>query len=57
MGRLLGIQKSASLPVTTGVPIGEMERATVAPREKSLVGLVVRVMERFGKKDGRNDKE
>ena len=55
--QLLGIQKSASLQVTTGGPIGEMEHATIAHREKSLVGLIVKVLDRFGKKNGSRDKE
>ena len=53
--QLLGIQKSASLRVTTGGPIGEMDRATVAHREKSLVGLIVRVLDRLGKKQNRDE--
>ncbi len=36
--QLLGIRKSESLPVPTGMPIGEFDRPSVAHREKSLFG-------------------
>jgi len=49
--QLLGIQKSASLQAETGVPIGDMEHPTVAPREKSLIGLVVRIIGKRRRKD------
>jgi H+/Cl- antiporter ClcA len=55
--QLLGIQKSESLKVTTGGPIGEMEQATIAPRERSLVGLIVKMLDRLENKKGRRDKE
>lgn len=51
--QVLGIQKSESLPVTTGVPIGELEQATVLPREKSLIGLLLKFFSRSGKDDGK----
>ncbi|RII28355.1 MAG: voltage-gated chloride channel [Geobacter sp.] len=54
--QLLGIQKSESLRVATGGPIGEMEQATISPRGKSLVGLIVKLMDRFEKKKGGSDK-
>ena len=55
--QLLGIQKSESLHVTTGGPIGELERATIAHREKSLLGLVVRIVEKLRGMGGRADKD
>jgi H+/Cl- antiporter ClcA len=55
--QLLGIQKSESLHVTTGGPIGEMEHATFAHREKSLVGLMVKILDRHRKKKGSREKE
>jgi H+/Cl- antiporter ClcA len=51
--QLLGIQKSESLHVTTGVPVGEMEHATFSHREKSLVGLIVKILGWFGNMNGR----
>ena len=47
--QLLGIQKSSSLQVETGMPVGESEHPTVSPREKSLMGMIVKVMDRFEK--------
>lgn len=52
--QLLGIQKSASLQVTTGMPVGELEHPTIAHREKSLVGLIVKLLDRLGEKRGRD---
>ena len=40
--QLLGIQKSASLSVETGKPIGDFSAATVVPRERSLTGVVIK---------------
>ena len=55
--QLLGIQKSDSLVVATGMAIGEMDRATVSHREKSLVGFIIRVFDRYLNKNGKPDKE
>jgi len=55
--QLLGIQKSDSLVVETGMPIGEMDRATVSHREKSLVGFVIKIFDRYLNKNGKPDKE
>lgn len=53
--QLLGIQKSESLKVMTGGPIGEMEQATIIPREKSLVGLILRLLDRGRDGKGKGD--
>jgi H+/Cl- antiporter ClcA len=55
--QLLGIQKSGSLTVATGKPIGEIDSATVSHREKSLVGFVIMILDRFLDKKGKPDKE
>jgi H+/Cl- antiporter ClcA len=48
--QLLGIQKSESLRVATGGPIGKMGEATVAPAENSLAGRIVKMLGRFWEK-------
>jgi H+/Cl- antiporter ClcA len=55
--QLLGVLKSDSLVVETGMPIGDVDRATVSHREKSLVGLIIRILGRFLDKNGKPDKE
>ena len=55
--QLLGVLKSDSLVVATGMPIGDVERATVSHREKSLVGFIIRILGRFLDKNGKPDKE
>lgn len=41
--QVLGSQKSSSLTVPTGIPIGELQQVTLKTRDKSLVGLVKKV--------------
>lgn len=48
--QVLGIQKSASFTAPTGGPVGELDYAPLAPRDNSLLGLVMKAMERFGHK-------
>lgn len=51
--QVLGMQKSASLQVTTGKPVGEVNVAVVSHREKSLIGffaLVLRLVKRGEKR-------
>ncbi len=55
--QLLGIQKSESLVVETGMPIGEINGATVSHREKSLFGFIIRIFDRYLNKNGKPDKE
>jgi H+/Cl- antiporter ClcA len=55
--QLLGIQKSGSLVVATGMPIGEIDGATVSHREKSLVGFVIMILDRFLNRNVKPDKE
>ena len=55
--QLLGILKSDSLVVATGMAIGEMDRADISHREKSLVGFIIRVFDRYLNKNGKPDKE
>jgi H+/Cl- antiporter ClcA len=49
--QLLGIQKSASHKMATGIPIGEVGRAEFVKREKSLLGVVNSIMGRIHHKD------
>jgi H+/Cl- antiporter ClcA len=49
--QLLGIQKSASHKMATGMPIGEVGQAEIVSRDKSLLGLVSSVMGRIRHKD------
>ncbi|WP_223912354.1 chloride channel protein [Geobacter sp. AOG1] len=42
--QVLGIQKSASLPVVTGKPVGESDAAVVFFREKSLIGMISKML-------------
>jgi H+/Cl- antiporter ClcA len=55
--QLLGAQKSRSLTVPTGSPIGEMDPTHVALREKSLLGILVKIFSRLNKMMGKNDDE
>jgi H+/Cl- antiporter ClcA len=56
--QLLGVRKSESLAVETGLPIGKVGRARVAYREKSLYGSLVKALDRFRqRKKERNDSE
>jgi H+/Cl- antiporter ClcA len=55
--QLLGVLKSDSLVVKTGMPIGEVDLATVSPREKTLAGFLIRVLDRFLERSGKPDKE
>ena len=48
--QLLGIRKSDSLPVKTGMPIGEFDHATVAYREKSLFGFFRKILNMIQKR-------
>ena len=50
--QVLGIQKSASHKMATGVPIGEAGYAEFVRRDKSLLGLVGRAINRIRRKDG-----
>jgi len=45
--QLLGIQKSASLSAPRGSQLGDLDRATVIPREKSLLEYAITVWHRF----------
>ena len=48
--QLLGIQKSASLSAPTGSQLGDIDYATVIPREKSLLQFLLKYIERFRRK-------
>jgi H+/Cl- antiporter ClcA len=54
--QLLGVRKSESLTVETGLPIGEVGHARVTHREKSLYGSLLKAVDRFQqrKKDSDN---
>jgi H+/Cl- antiporter ClcA len=52
--QLLGIRKSESLSVETGLPIGEIHRATITHREKSFYGYLLRLSEKYRKKNNDN---
>ncbi len=45
--QLLGAQKSRSLTVPTGSPIGELDPTHVALREKSLLGILMKIISRL----------
>jgi H+/Cl- antiporter ClcA len=49
--QVLGIQKSTSHKMATGMPIGEVGHAEFVKREKSLIGIVDSVMDRIHHKD------
>lgn len=49
--QVLGILKSTSHRMATGVPIGEIGRAEFVAREKSLVGMFNRIIDRVHHKD------
>ena len=51
--QVLGIQKSASLNVPTGNPIGSSGRATYQPRDKTLSKLLRNALSKF---EGNSDK-
>jgi chloride channel protein, CIC family len=55
--QVLGMQKSASLTVPTGMAIGDTDHPTVAPREKSLLGLFLKVVDYYQEKRNKHDKE
>jgi H+/Cl- antiporter ClcA len=55
--QVLGMQKSASLTVPTGMAIGDTDHPTVAPREKSLLGFFIKQVSRYQEKNGKSDKE
>lgn len=55
--QILGIQKSASLQVATGMAVGEADAATVSPRDKSLLGVVIKLSGLYKNKNGKSDKE
>lgn len=55
--QLLGVLKSDSLVVETGMPIGEVDYAAVSHREKSLVGFVLKIFDRFLNRNGKQDEE
>ena len=48
--QLLGIQKSASLSAPTGSQLGDIDYATVVPREKSLLQFLLRFIHKFQRK-------
>jgi H+/Cl- antiporter ClcA len=48
--QILGIQKSASHKVATGMPISEVGYAEPMSRDKSLMGVIAKVMKLFSKK-------
>jgi H+/Cl- antiporter ClcA len=48
--QLLGIQKSASLSAPTGSQLGDIDYATVIPREKSLLQFLLKYIERIRRK-------
>lgn len=49
--QVLGIQKSASLKVATGKPVGEVEVAVVSHREKSLIGFMAMALRLVKKRE------
>jgi H+/Cl- antiporter ClcA len=49
--QVLGIQKSASHKMSTGIPIGEFGHAEFVKREKSLMGMISRMKSRIHHKD------
>ncbi len=49
--QILGIQKSASHKMATGMPISEVGYAEPMSRDKSLMGVIERVMKLFNKKN------
>jgi H+/Cl- antiporter ClcA len=53
--QLLGAQKSRSLTAPTGNPIGEMNPTHVALRDKSLLGILVKIFSRLSRMTGKND--
>jgi H+/Cl- antiporter ClcA len=55
--QLLGVLKSDSLVVATGMPIGDVDYAKVSHREKSLVRFVIKILDSFLDKNGKPDKE
>lgn len=54
--QVLGAQKSRSLTAPTGNAIGELYCPTVLPRDKSLLGLMMRIIRRFNKNYIKKDK-
>jgi H+/Cl- antiporter ClcA len=48
--QILGIQKSASHKVATGMPIGEVGYAELMSRDKSLLGIIAKVKKHFNRK-------
>ncbi len=55
--QLLGAQKSRSLTAQTGNPIGEMKPTRVALRDKSLLGILVKIFSRLSRMTGKKDDE
>jgi H+/Cl- antiporter ClcA len=55
--QVLGMQKSASFQVATGMPIGETVHPTVFPRQKSLIGLIIKIVEQLCGRKGGEDKK
>jgi len=49
--QLLGVQKSASHRMATGIPIGEVGHAELVRRDKSLLGIVGKVINKIHHKD------
>jgi len=53
--QLLGAQKSRSLTVPTGSPIGELPSTHVELRDKSLLGMLVKAIVRINQKLKKHD--
>lgn len=54
--QVLGMQKSSSLMVPTGHPVGEIDYAMLSLREKSILGLIMKLAERLRKGKGKGKK-